>query len=229
MRSNRIDKENSNKKNIIFLWANEDSKAIEILSSLSNGYTSFNVCKKISYLSLSYDKNCDTSVKERINVNNINLYNNIDVKLIKMKTIVEKHQQVIDYIIKNRKSPSHNNKDIDIRRIGRLLDTYKQKRKIKKNDKIEKLYNDNNLFNYLNIRFKDDRTMLEKFEELVQWINDNDMEIPSTHSKNDDEKKLGRLLDGYKSYKRIKYPEINKLLKQNNLLCILDKKNNRKN
>lgn len=118
----------------------------------------------------------------------------------------KKVNDIIKYYDKNGKLPSNHNEDNEIRSLGGFL--YKQKRMFKQNKLSDERYNilkkSDVIINYLNQKYvinKNKNIGSFSFEEKIKAIIDFHKKynkLPSSISKNDDEKSLSNFIRGQK-------------------------------
>ena len=193
-RAIRLDKNNPNKIANIFIWCDEYN---DILQSLSGIKEYDNLFKdKIKLVDTNfYNKNN----KEQTNkvTKDIDIVNNylIGVKEFKDISWADKLQKLKDYIDKNNKRPSRNDKDKEIVSLTHWISTqitfYKKEKQIMKNSEIrhkwEEFTNDNKYKKYF---ISNEEEWMSNLELYKKYINKN-KKRPSKHDKDNNIKFLG--------------------------------------
>ena len=177
-RGNRIDPENPNKVCNCFLWCEDTSKAINILTLLKNNDVEFH--KKISVINSNYDVEHTAKTIADVAEHNIKLAEFIDVKCLTREQICEEKKIILfEFCDKNKRCPYQREKYKNIG-IGQWFQD--KKRNISTNDDIYKKLSENkyvaeNLKSYIEMRElnKNDPKINEEkwIEYLFKYSNEN--------------------------------------------------------
>jgi hypothetical protein len=183
-RAIRIDKNNPHKIARVFIWCNEYDEITDIITNLKEIDYDFDISKvnifKIdnnNYQILDREKDTD------------NKYNLLDNYLIGVKRVLswkQKFDRMIEYINKNKRAPSANDKDMNIKSLGKFYNN--QNYAYKKNIKMMKHKDFRNIW----IKFMDDypycfeskeNKWLSILELVKKFMNEN-KKRPSPYAKN---------------------------------------------
>jgi sulfur transfer protein SufE len=133
------------KKNNLFIWCKDWSKAIRSLSLLKDSDIDFH--KKINIINSNYDMNSDLIKQEIVDKKTIELKKYIDIQCLSLDELWDnKYNLLIEYVNKNSKIPTQKEEYNDIK-IGSWVKTQREK------------YNKNKL--------NDER--IKKLEEIQGW------------------------------------------------------------
>ena len=199
-RANRKDPCNPNKIASIYLWcSNEFNSCVDIIRHLKEYDETFNVNKVKLFNSNSTTKDCEE--KRTTNNEEYDILDKFIVGVKKLDTWNEMLEKVKLYIDTHKKRPSDNDKNIEVKQIGKWL--YYQ----------QQLYKNNKYNNEINIKFEN---FLSEYDEYVtsfkkRWYNNlkklkeyinNYKEKPSINDKNKNIKQLAQWL--YKQQEKYK-------------------------
>ena len=203
----------NNKIAKIFLFCKDIDESMSYISSIREYDTRIDFIKKINYLYIS-DK--IISKKEREIINNENIEKNkikiLGIKLYKSESWDLKLELVKKYIDENYKRPNSNDKNIDIKKLGKWINEHHKFYKNKHNMTNKDIYNKfNKLTNFFNddkykIYFLDNKTeWINKLDLIKKYINENN-KLPSTKDKNNEIKSLSNWVsDQNRHYKNKKF------------------------
>jgi len=193
-RMSRAMRYQNNKIAKIFLFCKDIDESISYISSIREYDTDF--IKKINYLDVSENiKN----KKERLQISNKNVEKNkikiLGIKLYRSDNWNKMLEKVKKYIDEHNKRPSSNHTNIEIKKLGRWIDTqlknYKDKNQIMQNKEI---YNKWTYFinnDKYKIYFEDKNIIWCDTLEKVKMYIDYNNKIPSSTDKNNEIKLLG--------------------------------------
>jgi superfamily II DNA or RNA helicase len=199
MRSCRLDKENPNKINNIFMWSDDLETSKNVLNLLKEMDSQY-FHTKIRIIDLDYDNSGSKKNKEAIKIEHKLVSDYINIECLDMNEMwFRRLEEVKKYIDGNEKRPSYHDKNKDIKRLGSWLGTQS------KNTKNERLYimKEDDIYNEW-LKFINDPKYNNYFlDKKIEWKNnlnkvkkyiDENKKRPSYHDKNKDIKRLGAWL-----------------------------------
>ena len=182
-RGGRLDSENPMKKNNLFIWCEDWSKAVNILTLLKD--SDINFYKKIRVINRNYDENSNEIIKEFINKKTIELIKYISIQCLSLdERWNEKYVILQEFIKKYDRLPKTREKYKNIK-IGSWCSWQKQNYKIKilndekiKNlEKIEK-------WKWIEEKLKKNLSWDENYKILLDFIKENNRIPTATEEHN---------------------------------------------
>ena len=183
-RAIRIDKNNPHKIARVFIWCNEYDEITDIITNLKEIDYDFDI-SKVNIFKID-NNNYQILDREKDSDNKYNLLDNYLIGIKRVLSWKQKFDIMIEYINKNKRAPSANDKDLNIKAIGVFFS--KQSYSYKKNIKMMKHKDYYNIWS----KFMDDypycfeskeNKWLSILELVKKFMNEN-KKRPSPYAKN---------------------------------------------
>jgi superfamily II DNA or RNA helicase len=185
----RNDKTNKFKVGNIFIWCNEYDEILNTLSGIKEYDIFFNDKIKLNENNFYGKSNNDIILNDKKLINNYIL----GIKEFKQKTWDEKLDEVKKYIDINKKRPSSESKNKEIKRLGKWIShnitNYNKNKYIMKNCEIKNKWEEF-IEEYSDYFLDNKKKWNEKLEEVIKYIDIN-KKRPSANNKDKEIKLLG--------------------------------------